>query len=57
MKHRPEIVAEALSCKKRGMAYEEVSKHFREYDKADVSGVTVFNWIKNTADFNLYRLK
>lgn len=46
MKHSPEIVAEALSCKKRGMPYEEVSKHFREYNKADISGVTVFNWVK-----------
>jgi transposase-like protein len=46
MKHRPEIIVEALSCKKRGMPYEEVSRHFKEYDKADVSGVTVFNWVK-----------
>jgi transposase-like protein len=46
MKHRPEIIAEALSCKKRGMPYEEVSRHFKEYDKANVSGVTVFNWVK-----------
>jgi len=30
MKHTPEIIAEALSCKKRGMPYEEVSKHFKE---------------------------
>lgn len=43
MKHSPEIIAEALSCKKRGMPYEEVSKHFREYNKAEISGVTVFN--------------
>jgi len=53
MKHTPEIVAEALSCKKRGMPYEEVSKHFREYDKANISAVTVFNWVKkyrNTFD-------
>lgn len=46
MKHSPEIIAEALSCKKRGMPYEEVSKHFREYDKADITGVTVYNWAK-----------
>ena len=46
MKHPPEIIAEALSCKKRGMPYEEVSRHFKEYDKANVSGVTVFNWVK-----------
>ena len=46
MKHSPEIIAEALSCKKRGMSYEEVSKHFYEYDKADISGVSVYNWMK-----------
>ena len=50
MKHSPEIIAEALSCKKRGMPYEEVSKHFHEYDKADISGVTVFNWVKKYGD-------
>ena len=47
MKHSPEIIAEALSCKKRGMSYEEVSKHFYEYNKADISAVTIFNWTKN----------
>lgn len=46
MKHVPKIIAEALSCKKRGMSYEEVSKHFHEYAKADISGVTIFNWVK-----------
>jgi transposase-like protein len=46
MKHKPKIIAEALSCKKRGMPYEEVSKHFKEYKKADVSAVTIYNWVK-----------
>ncbi len=46
MKHSPEIIAEALSCKKRGMSYEEVSKHFHEYNKAEISGVSVYNWMK-----------
>jgi len=46
MKHKPEIVAEALSCRKRGMPYEEISKHFKEYNKAKITGVTVFNWVK-----------
>ena len=35
------------------MLYQEVSKHFYEYDKADISAVTVFNWVKkygNTFD-------
>ena len=50
MKNSPEIIAEALSCKKRGMPYEEISKHFYEYNKADISGVTVFNWVKKYGD-------
>jgi len=50
MKHSPEVIAEALSCRKRGMPYEEVSKHFKEYDKAEISGVTVFNWVKKYGD-------
>lgn len=50
MKHSPEIIAEALSCKKRGMPYGEVSKHFKEYDRADISSVTVYNWVKKYRD-------
>src|SRR3989344_3986605 len=33
MKSSPEVIAEAISCKKRGMSYNEVSKHFKEYKK------------------------
>ena len=50
MKNSPEIIAEALSCKKRGMSYGEVSKHFYEYNRADISAVTVFNWTKKYGD-------
>ena len=58
MKHSPQIIAEALGCKKRGMPYEEVSKHFYEYNKADISGVTVFNWVKKYGDaFDLFNKK
>ncbi len=46
MKHRPEIIAEAVSCKKRGMGYKEVSKHFQEYDRADISSTTTYNWVR-----------
>ena len=28
------------------MPYNEVSKHFREYDKADICPATVYNWVK-----------
>ena len=34
MKNKPEVIAEAVSCRKRGMPFNEVSKHFKEYDKA-----------------------
>src|SRR3989344_196460 len=45
MKNKPEIIAEAISCKKRGMQYREVSNHFREYNKADICAATVYNWV------------
>ena len=46
MKTRPEVVAEAISCKKRGMPYRQVSAHFKEYDRAARSHVSVYNWTK-----------
>lgn len=46
MKHKPEIIAEALSYKKRRMTYAEVSKHFREYNRAKICPATAYNWIK-----------
>src|SRR3989338_6166050 len=46
MKHAPEAIAEAVSCRKRGMHYTEVSKHFREYNKADICPATAYNWTK-----------
>lgn len=57
MKHKPELIAEAISCRKRGMPYQEVSKHFREYNKADICPATAYNWTKKYGDalrnFNL----
>ena len=46
MKHKPEVIAEAISCRKRGMPYQEVSKHFKEYDKANICPATAYNWVK-----------
>ena len=46
MKHSLEIIAEGGSCKKRGMPYKEVSKHFKEYDKANICPATAYNWVK-----------
>lgn len=46
MKHTPEVIAEAISCRKRGMPYQEVSKHFREYNKADICPATAYNWVQ-----------
>ncbi len=28
------------------MPFNEVSKRFREYDKADICAATVYNWVK-----------
>jgi len=60
MKHKPEVIAEAISCRKRGMPYQEVSKHFREYDKADICPATAYNWVKKYGkvlrDFNLKQI-
>lgn len=28
------------------MPYQEVSKHFKEYDKADICPATAYNWVK-----------
>jgi len=46
MKHRPEVIAEACSSYKRGMSFNAVSKHFKEYDKADICSATVYNWVQ-----------
>jgi len=46
MKTRPEVIAEAISCKKRGMPYRQVSKHFREDDRVKRSHVSVYKWTK-----------
>ena len=46
MKHKPEVIAEAISCRKRGMPYNQVSKHFREYEKASICPATAYNWAK-----------
>ena len=46
MKHKPEIIAEACSSYRRGMSFNSVSKHFREYNKAKICPATVFNWVK-----------
>lgn len=46
MKTSPEVIVEAISCKKRGMPYRQVSKHFQEYDHAKRSHVSVYKWTK-----------
>ena len=46
MKHKPEIIAEACSSYRRGMSFNSVSKHLREYDKAKICPATVYNWVK-----------
>ena len=60
MKHKPEVIAEAISCRKRGMPYQEVSKHFKEYDKANICPATAYNWVqkygKVLRNFNLKQI-
>ena len=46
MKHKPEVIAEAISCRKRGMPYNQVSKHFKEYGRANICSATAYNWVK-----------
>ena len=46
MKYSPEIIAEAISCKKRGMPYNQVSKHFKEYGRAKCCPASIYNWVK-----------
>jgi len=46
MKHKPEVIAEAISCRKRGMPYNQVSKHFKEYNRANICSATAYNWVK-----------
>jgi len=60
MKHKPEVIAEAISCRKRGMPYQELSKHFKEYNKADICPATAYNWVqkygKVLRNFNLKQI-
>lgn len=60
MKYNPKIIAEAISCRKRGMPYNEVSKHFREYNKGDICPASVYNWVKKYGkilrDFNMNQI-
>ena len=46
MKHNPEVISEAVSCRKRGMPYNQVSKHFKEYGRASICPATAYNWAK-----------
>ena len=45
MKHKPEIIAEACSCHKRGMSLKNIKDHLGEYRETDISRVCVLNWI------------
>lgn len=60
MKTRPEVIAEAISCKKRGMPYRQISKHFKEYDREDICPATAYNWVKKYGavlrDYNMKQI-
>jgi len=46
MKHEPEIIAEALSCYKRGMSLKDVKDHLSDYRETDISRKTVLMWLR-----------
>ena len=46
MKHKPEIVAEALSCYKRGMSLKDVKEHLSDYRETKVSRKTILLWLR-----------
>lgn len=46
MKNKPEIIAEALSCYKRGMSLKDVKDHLSDYRATDVSRKTVLRWLR-----------
>ena len=46
MKHKPEIITEALSCNKRGMSLRNVKDHLSDYRDTDITRTTVLNWIR-----------
>ena len=51
MKHQARSDCRGNQLPKRGMPYQEVSKHFKEYDKADICPATAYNWVQNMARF------
>ena len=46
MKHKPEIIAEACSCYKRGMSLKDAKEHLIEYRDTNVSRKTILMWIR-----------
>ena len=46
MKHKPEIIGEALSCYKRGMSLKDVKEHLSDYRETKVSRKTILLWLR-----------
>jgi len=42
-----EIIAEACSCYKRGMSFNETAEHLNEYKGTKIVPSSVFNWVNN----------
>ena len=46
MKHKPEIIAEACSCYKRGMSLKDAKEHLEEYRDIRISRKTILMWVR-----------
>ena len=46
MKHKPEIIAEACSCYKRGMSLKDAKDHLEEYRDTKISRKTILMWVR-----------
>jgi transposase-like protein len=46
MKNRPEIIAEACSCYKRGMSLNDTKEHLQEYRDTKISRKGILMWIR-----------
>lgn len=48
-KYPKEIIAEACSCYKRGMSFQETAEHLNEYKQTKMVQATVFYWVRHYA--------
>jgi len=46
-KYPRELIAEACSCYKRGMSFQEAADHLNEYKGTKIVPATIFYWVKD----------